>query len=178
MFVLFLGELNYLLLPAEIWSDFVRTSQFSCYHSFARCLLTSRVELLLKQCGRVLARDTAYCALRTVCMDTEISRKFVKKVQSAMENLASVIGEDWDDDLFELKTKIISNGDRHNLLDCLLYGAAQMKNLLVEGQKLCSHNDIDRNTDQNDDDKQQRDCNLMVFGDWFGGDNYPLLDCI
>ncbi len=68
-------------------------------------------------------------------MDTADAKIYARKVQSALNNLESVLGDDWDHDLSELKTRITSISEHPNLLDCLLFGAVQMKMLLKEGQQ-------------------------------------------
>ncbi len=86
-------------------------------------------------------------------MGTEKCARFAKKTQSALKYLESVLGHDWDEDLLELKLRITTKGD-HNLLDCLLYGAAQMKSLLIERQQPCDDHDGSSSTDVTADDAE------------------------
>ena len=97
-------------------------------------------------------------------MDTENAKIYAKKVQLALNNLESVLGDDWDHDLSGFKMRITSKSEYPNLLDCLLFGAAQMKMLLKEGQRLCKA--------EKQISSGSSDCNLMVFGDWTMKRNY------
>ena len=94
------------------------------------------------------------------------SKKWVKKIKSTLNNLQSVLGVDWEDEIYETKSKIL-NGDQQNILDCLLHTAVTMKSLLVEGQRFFDDNEED---DCNED--RDRDYNLMVFGEWEEKQNY------
>ena len=104
------------------------------------------------------------------------SKTLTKKVNLSLGNLDSVFGKDWEDNIYEIKSKIYK-GDRFNLLECLLQSAVQLKQLLLEGQKLVTTDDESKPDQHSSDDFEPeadsaRECNLMVFGEWDSKENF------